>query len=67
MGGKDLEFSLQNVEFEMSMTHRSVDKWSFEERGRAFMLRMGEQADEENIRMPDNVVAQIKLVNLNFQ
>lgn len=46
----------------MSMRHPSVDnKWSFEERGRTLMLRMGEQADEENIRMPDNVMSPNKI------
>lgn len=62
MSRKDVEFSLQHAEFEMSMRHPSVDnKWSFEERGRALMLRMGEQADEENIRMPDNVMSPNKI------
>lgn len=46
-GGKDVEFSLQCAEFEIFVRHPSVDeKWSFEKAGRALMLRMGEQADE---------------------
>lgn len=68
LGGKDVEFSLQHVKFEMSVRYPDVDsKWSFEEKGRGLMLRMGEQADEENmIIMPDRVVGPNKIGESEF-
>lgn len=66
LGGKDVEFSLQHVKFEMSVRYPDVDcKWSFEEKGRGLMLRMGEQADE-NMIMPDRVVGPNKIGESEF-
>lgn len=66
MGRKDVEFSLQCIEFEMSVIHLSVDN-SFEER-RTYILRIGRVIDEESmVRILKMMWAQIKSVNLNFQ
>lgn len=52
----------------MFTRHPSVDnKWCLEERERGLMLRIGEQADEENIIwMPDNVVGPYKIGEPEF-